>query len=456
MPSVAESMPSVAESIPSVDATVVEPPSESEKPLDPSDGPGGQEANTSSGSPHGAFPEGGWVGWLTVIGGTMVLFSTFGAIQSFGVFQDYYTRVSLDNKTASDVSWIGSFQVFLLFAMGLFSGKMFDEGHFHVLMLAGSFIYLLSTFMISLTQPHHYYQTFLCQGVGVGLGMGLLFLPSLSVSSHYFRARRSLAMGVIFSGSSIGGVVYPLMLNKLFYGRAGFAWGVRAAAFVMTGLLLAANLIMKTRLPTQKTRPKPNIGKIMTDIPYWICVFGGFLIFWGLFFPIFYLQLFAVLHGVPQDLAFHSITIMNAASLLGRTIPNFIADLYGPFNVIIPMSFVSGALIFAMFGAGSQGGTIVFALLYGFFSGGFLSLIAPTLASFSTNVNEVGSRIGIATFVMAFALLTGTPIDGALLQPPAYSWFRPIVFSGVVVLSGTGFLALSRFLVTKKRGTWRV
>jgi hypothetical protein len=32
---------------------------------------------------------------------------------------------------------------------------------------------------------------------------------------------------------------------------------------------------------------------------------------------------------------------------------------------------------------------------------------------------------------MAFALLTGTPITGALLQPPAYSWFKPIVFSGV-------------------------
>ena len=81
---------------------------------------------------------------------------------------------------------------------------------------------------------------------------------------------------------------------------------------------------------------------------------------------------------------------MNAASIFGRTIPNFIADSYGPFNgqlfqtqsafptdqiyltsiVVIPMSFVSGVLMFAMFGAGSQGGMIVFAILYGFFSGG--------------------------------------------------------------------------------------
>lgn len=54
--------------------------------------------------------------------------------------------------------------------------------------------------MLSLVQPHRYYQTFLAQGVGMGLGMGLLFLPALTITSHYFRKRRSLAMGAVVSG----------------------------------------------------------------------------------------------------------------------------------------------------------------------------------------------------------------------------------------------------------------
>ena len=54
--------------------------------------------------------------------------------------------------------------------------------------------------MLSLTKPHEYYQTFLSQGLGIGLGMGIIFLPSLSIASHYFRARRSLAMGVVIAG----------------------------------------------------------------------------------------------------------------------------------------------------------------------------------------------------------------------------------------------------------------
>jgi MFS family permease len=54
--------------------------------------------------------------------------------------------------------------------------------------------------MLSITQPHHYYQVFLAQSIGEGLGMGIMFVPSLAVSSHYFRKRRSLAMGLIIVG----------------------------------------------------------------------------------------------------------------------------------------------------------------------------------------------------------------------------------------------------------------
>jgi hypothetical protein len=97
--------------------------------------------------------------------------------------------------------------------------------------------------MLSLAQPHHYYQNFLSQGVGMGIGMGLMFLPSLTVTSHYFRARRSLAMGLVVAGmlklsedlivptnawigSSVGGCLYPVLLNNVFQKR-GFGTGVR-------------------------------------------------------------------------------------------------------------------------------------------------------------------------------------------------------------------------------------
>ncbi|TFK45969.1 MFS general substrate transporter [Heliocybe sulcata] len=399
-----------------------------------------------------SFPEGGLTAWLTVLGGSMVLFCTIGAVQSFGVYQDYYTRVSLDEHPPSDVSWIGALQVCLLFTMGLPAGKLFDEGYFHVLLALGSLIYLVSLFMLSLAKPHHYYQNILAQGVGMGIGMGLIFLPSLSIASHYFRRKRSLAIGFVIAGSSIGGVIFPILQNHLFYSSAGFPWGVRAAGFICLFLLGSANLLMKTRLPTRKQRGpnniQPDVAAIMRDVPYLVCVAG--------FITVFYLQLYAVLHGVPSNIANYALSILNSAALFGRTLPNFAGDIYGPFNVAIPMTFIAGGLIFALFGATSTGGMVVFALLYGFFSGGFISLIAPIAASFATNLGEVGVRIGILCFFVGFAVLTGNPIAGALLRPPHYSWYRPILFAAIVVLFGSFLLFISRAMVARKKGIQRL
>lgn len=97
------------------------------------------------------------------------------------------------------------------------------------------------------------------------------------------------------------------MLNRLLHGPGGFAWGVRASAFLTLGLLVAANLLMTTRLPaTRKGSPGLNLKGMVKDVPYMVAVVGCvfkrvfffpkgdrvdviavriFLIFWGLFLP---------------------------------------------------------------------------------------------------------------------------------------------------------------------------
>ncbi|KAJ7291307.1 MFS general substrate transporter [Mycena rebaudengoi] len=405
------------------------------------------------------FPEGGSAGWLTVLGSAIILFSTFGVSLSFGVLEDHYTRFFLDKSSPSNVAWIGSMQLFLDFSIGLPAGKLFDDGHFRLLMISGTSIYLFSFFMLSICQPNHYYQVFLSQGVGMGIGMGLLFVPAVALPSHYFRAKRSLVMGMVFAGSSLGGVVFPILLNHLINGPVGFAWGIRIVAFVATILLLIGNILTRPRLPTKKERaPEDNavLKLILKDFPYWLSVFGAFLVLWGLFFPYFYIQLYASQHGVNKGAGFYLITVLNAATILGRTIPNHVADHLGALNVAIPMTTVSGALVFAMLNLSTARSLFIFAAFYGFFSGAFMSLLGPMMAAFSFSVNEIGSRIGIAMFVLSVPTLTGAPITGALLNPPEYTWWRGVTFSGVVQLAGVVCLAMARAMVSRRKGTWRV
>ena len=70
------------------------------------------------------------------------MMSTFGYTNAFGVYQDFYTRSHV--ASASRTSWIGSTQLFLLTATGLFAGKLVDLGYFRQTVLAGSFIYVFS------------------------------------------------------------------------------------------------------------------------------------------------------------------------------------------------------------------------------------------------------------------------------------------------------------------------
>jgi MFS family permease len=63
----------------------------------------------------------------------------------------------------------------------------------------------------------------------------------------------------------------------------------------------------------------------------------------------------------------------------------------------------------------SAWGIIATLMLFGFFSGGLISLSPATIATLSKNTNEYGTRMGMAFTVCAFGALVGNPIAGALL-----------------------------------------
>ncbi|KAJ3476613.1 hypothetical protein NLI96_g11042 [Meripilus lineatus] len=400
------------------------------------------------------FREGGTQAWLTVLGGWFAVFATFGYANAFGIYQDLYTRQGA--ASASRISWVGSTQIFFLIASGLPAGKLFDMGYCRETALFGSLLYVFSMFMLSLAHPDKYYQIFLCQGVGMGIGAGFLYLPAMAIQSHHWNKKRPLAMGIVISGSSTGGIVYPIMLNQLVHGSVGFAWGVRASAFLTLGVVVLANIFMIPRPPKAKPHNKPRIGQLFLDFPYVLLIIGAILVMLGLFFPYFYLQLYAIVHGVDSTLAFYSLAIMNGSSILGRILPNLLAQKIGLYNTFVPISFCTGALIFALYGVKNAGGTVVIAVIYGFFSGAWLAVSAPTAASMAKDPSEVGVRMGLAFAIAAFGALIGAPIDGKLLGEAPFDWSSTFLFSGVIVLGGSAVLLVARFMVARRKGISRV
>ncbi|KAL0946319.1 hypothetical protein HGRIS_012559 [Hohenbuehelia grisea] len=403
-------------------------------------------------------PDGGREAWLTVAGACLVQFTTFGYINAFGVYQDFYTREFLTNKSASAISWIGSLQLFLQYAPGILVGKAFDAGYFHHTMISGSILYVFSMFMVSLTRKNQYTEVILSQGIGMGIGLGLLFLPSLSIISHYFRARRALAIGIVTSGGSLGGIIFPIMLNKISQ-YTSFANATRATAALVALLLFLANLAMKPRysqIRAKPAAPRDALRTIFTDGAYTASLLAAFCTNLGIFFPFFYLQLYAIGHNINPQVAFFILAMLNAGSSLGRVLASFLAGYFGVYNLLILCLVISASLSFSLLRITSLAGIIAFSVVYGFTSGAYVSLIPALLGQLSSHVGELGLRMGAAFSVVAVAMLIGVPIDGALLTHDGERliWSRSIVFCSTMIMAGSMFMMLSRllFIRTRQRG----
>ncbi len=170
-----------------------------------------------------------------------------GFINSFGIFQAYYST-SLD-RPPSNISWIGSIQVFLLFFIGTFTGRLTDAGYFRALFVTGTALQVLGLFVTA--QATVYWQVFLAQGVCMGLGNGCLFCPAIAVLSTYFSKRKSLAIGLAACGSATGGLIYPSIVRQLLP-RVGLAWTLRCMGFIQLVTLVLANAGLRPRVPPRK------------------------------------------------------------------------------------------------------------------------------------------------------------------------------------------------------------
>ncbi|KDR69925.1 hypothetical protein GALMADRAFT_76714 [Galerina marginata CBS 339.88] len=385
------------------------------------------------------FPEGGLRAWTVIVA---------GYINSFGVYQDFYVRQYLRNFSPSAIGWIGGVQIFLNFSLGAITGRVFDRGY------SCTILYAISLFTLSLSHENSYYQVFLTNGVGLGVASGISYTASFAITGHYFIKKRALVVGIVSSGSALGAIIHPIMLNRLINGSVGFHNGVRISAAMNVFLLAVASCLMRTRLPPKEKQTFP-ILQWVREPAYLALLVGAVFCFTGLFFSAFYLQLDAITHGVPKTFAFYGLSILNAASFFGRTVSGYFASRLGVFNLGAFFTAGTGVVVLCMIAMKDTTGVILFAVFFGIFSGGCVGLGSSMLANTAKDANEVGTRLGVYFGIGGILGLFATPISGALLTTH-YHWTRTIIFAGVNMLLAGGCFFIARHYIAKLKGTQRV
>lgn len=375
------------------------------------------------------FPEGGARAWSVVAGSFCALTAVFGLINTTAVFQEYLSTHQLSDYSAAQIGWIFSINLFLTFFCGLQVGPIFDANGPRFLVLGGSILLFLS--MMLLGECTAYWHFMLTYGIIGGLGSALLNTPALASVGHFFLVKRGNAMGIVCTSGSIGGVAFPLALQKLLP-MVGFAWSTRILGFVILVLLVVASLLIRSRLPYTKAGSAMPDFRILEDLGLTFCSFGIFFLEWGLFVPIAYIASYAVDHGRTAGFSFQIVAFLNAGSFFGRWAPGFVADRIGRFNTVIMTITLCVVSIFALWlpAGDSEVMIIIFAVFFGFVSGSNLSL-SPVCVGQLCETEKYGRYYGTCYTIASFGTLTGVPIAGQVLAASHGSYMGLIIFAGL-------------------------
>ncbi|CAK7224784.1 hypothetical protein SCUCBS95973_005634 [Sporothrix curviconia] len=432
--------------------------------------------------PRVTFPEGGLQAWLVVFASFCAMVSVFGLINTAAVFESWFATHQLAEYTASEIGWVFSLYLFIVFFIGIQVGPIFDRHGPRYLVALGSVLSVASVMLLGFCQQ--YYQILLCYSVLGGLGGALLNTPAYACIAHFFNARRGLATGIATTSGGVGGIAFPILLQQLLP-RVGFPWTTRILGFILLGLSIPSNLWLRTRLPlpgvndrnTEEMggssspaaavaaadastaeddgaasvrtgvtgrsstrslrRAMPSVWPdftIFRDRRYAVAAVGIFFMEWGIFVPLTFIVSYAAAHNESTDQAYVLLSLLNAGSVVGRVLPGLLADKVGRFNVIIVTIFLSSAVVLGVWlpAGDNRAILIAFAVLFGFASGSNLGLIAVCLGQLC-EPSQYGRYYSTAMMVASFGTLSSVPIGGAILGDGLSrgGWMGLIIFSGV-------------------------
>lgn len=165
-------------------------------------------------------------------------------INAFAVFESEYQTLLTADNSASDIAWIGSFQLFTIAFASLPVGQIYDRVGPRPLLMFVTILYPFSCMMNSLA--HTYWQIFICQGILLGVSISLTYAVPISSIPQWFLKKRGIATAIVVAGSSLGGVLWPIIVLHLL-NEVGYGWTWRIIGFMALALLSIATVTINRR-----------------------------------------------------------------------------------------------------------------------------------------------------------------------------------------------------------------
>jgi MFS family permease len=220
----------------------------------------------------------------------------------------------------------------------------------------------------------------LSQGIAFGFGGCIAYSPSILFMPEWFVRRRGLAFGMVWAGSGLSGIIFPLLLEKLL-SRFGFQTTLRILSvlvFVLAGPFLYFH---KPRIPISASRHLSF--RFLFNRVFIFYQIGNIFEALGFFLPALYLPTFARAIGTSGFLSSFTVTAFNLASIFGSVSMGFLSDRYHVQNCVAIATVGAALSIFFLWGFSLDIPVLlVFSIAYGLFAGSYS-------ATWSGMINEI-------------------------------------------------------------------
>ncbi|CDO95483.1 unnamed protein product [Kluyveromyces dobzhanskii CBS 2104] len=416
------------------------------------------------------YAEGGIAAWFVVFGSFLGILPTWGLYFSAGVIQTYVASHQLKDASTSSVSWIFSVSSCLLLGTSVFSGMYFDRYGARKPLVIGTIMTIGG--VLAVAQCTKVWQFVLALSVCVGTGSGVTSSPLLGCICHHFYKRRAFATAVAINGGSIGGVIFPVFMEKSFK-SLGFAWTMRIMALIC-GVCLTLSIFLIKEDPAKRAPIEPkgddvsfvknlllnirdsvDYNSLISDKKYLFCVIASCLAEVSTGAVLTYITSYCTTVGYTENTAFMMVTVLNTLSIVGGYIFSFLADkVMGRFNVMIVITFMLGfvPLIFWL-PFGSKGPSVMygFSAIYGLFYGSLLNL-APVCCGQISRTDEFGKRYATMYCFVGLSFLVAIPVSGVIIGNGSLNNYNNfIVYASVLTMFSSAMYAMSKGFAVKKK-----
>ncbi|NWB86746.1 MFS transporter [Pseudomonas gingeri] len=367
-------------------------------------------------------------GWYVVFAAHVLLALIFGGAYSFGAF---LSQIQSNFEVGRfSVASVFSLTALIYYSVGVFSGSLADRISARVVIGLGIVLLALGFFLSSLASDS--LQWFLvCFCVLVGLGVGLVYVPTVTAVQRWFVKNRSQASGIALAGTGVGTFVGPSVAGLL---MQYFSWEstlqIFAGAILVVGLLVASLVrshpqelgLFPDGLVPSSSSPQHHVaanGMGLAEAAgtarfwwYFGAIFFGSV---GLFLALVHINPYARQFGISATQANLLIGLIGVGNVAGRLFLGSLGDRMGARRLLMLLTFALVLLNLLWLGAHTFTTLALFAVCFGVANGGCISLYPAVAANWFGTAN-LGAILGALYMSVGVAALIGGSVAGLLFD----------------------------------------